>query len=62
MSWYCVHERIYPGTLYEPPESWCDIDDDCCCGDDCPHRYSREDYEADRADYEYDMYRDSIDF
>lgn len=61
MSWYCIHEKTWPETLYEPPEAWCELDEDCDC-EDCPHRYSQEDYEDDRADYEYERYRDSFDF
>ena len=61
MSWYCIHEKTWPGTLYEPPEAWCELDEDCDC-EDCPHRYSQEDYEDDRADYEYERYRNSFDF
>ena len=61
MSWYCIHEKTWPGTLYESPEAWCELDEDCDC-EDCPHRYSQEDYEDDRADYEYERYRDSFDF
>lgn len=61
MSAACIHFKSYPGTLYEPPEAWCDIDEDgeydC---ESCPHRYSEEDYEADRADFLYDLYRDSL--
>ena len=61
MSWYCIHEKTWSGTLYEPPEAWCELNEDCDC-EDCPHRYSQEDYEDDRADYEYERYRDSFDF
>ena len=61
MSWYCIHEKTWPGTLYKPPEAWCELDEDCDC-EDCPHRYSQEDYEDDCADYEYERYRDSFDF
>ena len=61
MSWYCIHEKTWPGALYEPPEAWCGLDENCDC-EDCPHRYSQEDYEDDRADYEYERYRDSFDF
>ena len=61
MSWYCIHEKTWPGTLYEPPKAQCELNEDCDCKD-CPHRYSQEDYEDDRADYEYERYRDSFDF
>lgn len=59
MSRYCIHEKTWPGTCYEPPETWCEFDNDC---ENCPHRYSKEDYENDLADYEYDIYKDSLDF
>ena len=63
MSWYCIHEKTWSGTLYEPLEAWCELNEDCDCDcEDCPHRYSQEDYEDDRADYEYERYRDSFDF
>lgn len=61
MSWYCIHERRSPGSWDEPPESWCELDGDCCC-DECPNRYSREDYEGDLADLAYDRYVDSLVF
>jgi len=61
MSWYCIHEKTLPGTLYEPSEAWCELGEDCDY-ENCPHRYSQEDYEDDRADYEYERYRDSFDF
>ena len=56
MSWFCIYEKRWLGTLYEPPESWCEINDDYDC-EHCPHRYSKEDYEADRSDYLYDEYK-----
>lgn len=61
MSWYCVYEKTWPGTRYEPPETWCELNYDYDC-ESCPNRYSKEDYEADRADIEYERYRDSLDF
>ena len=61
MSWYCIHEKTWPGTLYEPPEAWCELNEDCDC-EDCPHRCSQEGYEDDRADYEYEIYRDFLGF
>ena len=61
MSWYCVHEKTWPGNLYEPPESWCEIDDDYTC-ENCPLRHSKDDEEWDQVDYEYDRHIDSFDF
>ncbi len=61
MSWYCIHEKTWPGTLYEPPESGCKFDEDYDC-ENCPHRYSKEDYEDDKEDYEYEKYRSSLAF
>ena len=63
MNWYCIHKKTWPGTYYEPPESWCELNpnDDYDC-ENCPYRYSKEDFDADRADYEYEKYKDSIDF
>lgn len=54
MSWFCIHQRTWAGTLYDPPEAWCDYEDEVGNCDSCPYQYSREDYEADCADYEYD--------
>ena len=61
MSWDCIHKKTWPGTRYEPPEIWCELNKDYDC-EDCPHKYSQEDSEDDRADYEYERYRDSFDF
>ena len=61
MCWYCIHEKTWPGTLYEPPATWCELNEDCDC-EGCPHRYSQEDYEDDYVDYEYERFRDSFDF
>ena len=61
MSWYCIYEKTWSGTHYEPPETWCELNYDYDC-ESCPNRYSKEDYEADRADIEYERYRDSLDF
>ena len=64
MSYFCVHEMFYSGTYYDPPEFWCGsgYDDKYECGEDCPYRYSQEDFDGDRANYEYEALRDSIDF
>lgn len=65
MSWYCIHEKTWGGTLYEPPEAWCEID---ICEEEnydceyCPYRCTPEDYEDDRMDYEYENYRDFFDY
>ena len=55
----CVYEEAWGGSRYEPSESWCSrgYDHDC---ENCPYYYSKEDYEADRADFEYDRYEDSF--
>ena len=57
----CVYKEAWGGSRYEPPESWCsfgyDVAHDC---ENCPYYYSKEDYEADRADFEYDRYKDSF--
>lgn len=54
MSWFCIHQHTWAGTLYDPPEAWCDYENEVGDCDSCPYQYSREDYEADCADYEYD--------
>ena len=57
----CIYQKTWAGNFYEPPEAWCGrgYDHDC---ENCPHYYSKEDYEADRADYEYEKYKYSFDF
>ena len=62
MSWYCIHEKTWSGTLYEPPEAWCELNEDYCDCENCPHRYSGEDYEDERINYEYESRRDFLDF
>ena len=58
---FCIHMKTMTGSYYEPSESWCELNSEYGC-DDCPDRYSKEDYYNDRADYEYDRYRDSLEF
>lgn len=53
MSQYCIYEKIWPGTLYEPSEVWCEVNLNHDC-ENCPYNYSKEDYEYDQADLEYD--------
>ena len=53
MDWDCIH---YHGSHYE---GWCDMRVDVGC-DECPYRYTEEDYENDLADYKYDTYRDFL--
>ena len=57
MSWYCVHEKILSGNYYEPSEVWCELDSEHDC-ENCFYRYPKEDCEADRADFLYDMQKD----
>ena len=62
MSAYCIHEKIWVDDFFEPIEYSCKVNDDHDC-DNCPYRYSKEDYENDMIDYEYDRYiEDSFDF
>ena len=64
MSWFCIHHHAYSSNYYSPPEAYCDYEDkmdiEVMSCDDCPYCYSEEDYEADRADYLYDTYRDFL--
>ena len=55
----CVYFKSWPGSRYEPPEAWCDINEEFDC-ENCPHYYSKEDFMYDRADFEYDYYRDLL--
>ena len=61
MSWYCIHEKTQSSTFYEPPETWCELKDDCDC-ENCSYKYSQEDYEGDLIDREYERYIDFFDF
>jgi len=61
MSWYCIHEKTWSGNFDDPPETWCELYDDCDCYN-CPSLCSEEDYENERINYEYDRYKDSLDF
>lgn len=60
---FCLHLDYYPATRYEPAESYCEYGEengyDC---ENCPHRFSKEDADAERADFEYDRYRDQLYF
>ena len=52
----CIHEKIVSYEKYDTPfEVACKLDKNNNCKD-CPYYYSREDYEADMADDQYDKY------
>jgi hypothetical protein len=53
--------KTWAGSLYEPPESWCELNSEYSC-DDCPYQYSKEDYECDYADFRMEINRDRFDF
>lgn len=59
----CIHLEYYPGTRYEPAESYCEYAEengyDC---ENCPHHLSKEDIENIREDFEYDRYVDRVYF
>lgn len=57
-AYFCIHMKTWTGSYYEPPESWCELNSEYGC-DDCPDRYSKEDYEYDRADFEYEDHKGS---
>ncbi len=52
MSWFCIYEKEYAGSLYDPPERWCSLGLECDAF--CPHRWSQEDYDFYEADDELD--------
>lgn len=52
MSWFCVFDNSYPGDMENPPENYCEIGYDDC--ENCPQRWSEEDFEGDLADMERD--------
>jgi len=58
---FCIHMKTWAGSLYEPPESWCELNSEYSC-DDCPYQYSKEDYECDYADFRMEIDRDRFDF
>ena len=60
-AYFCIHMKTWAGSYYEPSESWCELNSEYGC-DDCPHRYSQEDYEGDLADCEYERHIDFFDF
>ena len=62
MSDFCIHEHVFSGSLYEPPESWCEFEEEVSSCEACPYRYSKEDRDADYADHIYEMKRDLVDF
>ena len=62
MSDFCIYIHSFPGNYYEPPEEWCDLGHDEICGEDCPYRCSKEDYNFNYADFLYDEYKASLDF
>ena len=49
----CIHEKYFPGGMYDPPEYWCekemDYDYDC---NSCPYRLTDMELEEILADYE----------
>ena len=47
---YCIYLDREDGSFQ------CSSDE--CLGDECPYRYSREDYEDDKADILYEIRRD----
>ena len=57
----CIYKKGWDGSRYEPSVSWCNFGYDVVhyC-EECPFYYSKEDYEADKADFEYDRYEDSF--
>jgi hypothetical protein len=50
--------KTWTGSYYEPPESWCELNSEYDC-DNCPDRYSKEDYAYDIADFEYEDHKGS---
>ena len=59
----CIYRKTWTGNFYEQPEAWCSLDYDIVYDcENCPYYYSKEDYEADRTDYEYEKYKYSFDF
>lgn len=57
-AYFCIHMKTWTCSYYDPPESWCELDSEYGC-DDCPDRYSKEDYAYDIADFEYEDHKSS---
>jgi len=55
MTDFCIHQRIFTDSS----ETMCEFSDDFCTRDECPYRTSREDYEGNLADIQYEIYRDT---
>ena len=53
MSYFCIYEKSSEGSLYDPPEYWCELGLECDCSN-CSHKWSQEDYEYELADRERD--------
>lgn len=62
MGQSCIYESSWKG-IYEPlddrytPENDCEYNDKYDC-EDCPYRYSYDDYKGDLADFAYEQYVD----
>lgn len=61
MSCFCVYERIVQLSRDEPPEAVCEIDDDHDC-ENCSIMMSKEDFDCNKADIEYERNESSFDF
>lgn len=54
---YCINAESCGNDWDEPKEVYCPYMDDYNC-EDCPHRFSEEDFYDGLADYEYERQRD----
>jgi len=45
MSDFCIYEKTIAATYYDPPESWCTLDEDYECDYLCPFRLVQDDYD-----------------
>ena len=61
MSSFCIYERVVQLSRYEPPEAECEIDDDHDC-ENCLMRMSKEDFDLNKADMEYESDEGFFDF
>ena len=53
---FCIHQTV----SYDFSEYWCKLNHDSnhSCSEDCPYRYSEEDFLNDKADLDYEDYFD----
>ncbi len=57
----CIYQKSYPNISFGPREVWCELGINKKC-ENCVYYCSKEDYEDNQVDYEYERYKDSLDY